>query len=264
MEELLKRSLTGIVYVCVLLGSVYLGKWYFSAVIFLLGLVALREFLQILGTRSALPYILYAALIPIFSLTPENHWLLYAFLALTLGMGALLILYLVNPPSHGFTGFQHVFLSLFYLTGGLLFLIKLPGDFNREIILGLFVIVWVNDSFSYVVGRFLGTRTSPIVISPRKTIEGYLGGILFSAIAVAILARNFTSLSLFQWAILAAVIVITATLGDLVESMFKRIAGVKDSGNLLPGHGGILDRLDSLILAAPFTYFVAKFLLNVP
>lgn len=264
MEELLKRIGSGLVYIGILLGSIYLGRWYFTAVVFALGLIALIEFQRILRFTGYPALLLYVATMTAFLLAPNPDWLIFVFLCFTLAVGGVLIFYLNNPPTLPFTPLQKLFLSVFYLTGGIVFLAKLPGNFNRELIIGVLCIVWVNDSLSYVVGKLFGRKRSFLVISPKKTLEGYFGGLLFSALTVLLLSRGFTSLSLTAWAGLACVIVVTATLGDLVESMFKRMAGVKDSGAVLPGHGGVLDRMDSLILAAPFTYFVVKFLMNVP
>jgi len=263
----LKRVVSGLVYIGILLGSIVLGRWYFSAVIFVLGGIALLEFHRILGYRDYKSIGLYILFMLLFMLLPEpGHWALYAYLCCTLSLSLVLLIYLGNPPTRRFTDTQKLFLSLFYITGGMLFLMKLPGDeyFNRKLIIGVLCIVWVNDSLSYVVGKLFGKRPSFFAISPKKTLEGYLGGIFFSAVTVAILSYGFPTIGWIRWTILASVIVTTATLGDLVESMFKRMAGVKDSGAVLPGHGGILDRMDSLILAAPFTYFVVKYLMHVP
>lgn len=92
----------------------------------------------------------------------------------------------------------------------------------------------------------------------QKTIEGFIGGVIFSLAAAFILAAYEGSISLWKWLLLAVVVVVTGTLGDLVESKFKRMANVKDSGAILPGHGGLLDRLDSLIFAAPFAYITLQ------
>ena len=127
-------------------------------------------------------------------------------------------------------------------------------EFAKYLITGIFIMIWVNDSFAYLVGKSIGrTKLFPSV-SPKKTVEGALGGFVFTLIATYFLAKYEPILSVKQWFILAIVVVFFGTLGDLVESKLKREAGVKDSGAILPGHGGMLDRLDSLIFAAPFAY----------
>ncbi|MEX0363596.1 MAG: phosphatidate cytidylyltransferase, partial [Allomuricauda sp.] len=106
----------------------------------------------------------------------------------------------------------------------------------------------------YLVGRSIGKTKLYPSVSPKKTVEGSIGGFIFALLAAYFLAKYEPSLTLMQWMVLATVIVIAGSLGDLLESKFKRIAQVKDSGAILPGHGGIWDRLDSLVFAAPFAY----------
>jgi len=143
-----------------------------------------------------------------------------------------------------------------------LLLIKLPfleGVYNPYILIGSFILIWTNDTFAYIVGKTMGKRKLFERISPKKTIEGFLGGMFFTIIAAYILS-NFTTFitplfhSPLVWMGAAIILVVFGTLGDLVESKLKRNAGVKDSGNIMPGHGGILDRLDSIIFAIPFLF----------
>jgi phosphatidate cytidylyltransferase len=126
--------------------------------------------------------------------------------------------------------------------------------FVKLLITGIFVIVWVNDSFAYLTGTALGRNKLFPSVSPKKTIEGAIGGFVFALLASYLIAQYDQFLSLNQWLIIATLLVVFGNLGDLVESKFKRIAQIKDSGAILPGHGGILDRLDSLVFAAPFVY----------
>ena len=118
----------------------------------------------------------------------------------------------------------------------------------------MFILIWTNDTFAYIVGKSIGKNKLFERISPKKTIEGFLGGLLFTIIAGYIISRYFTFSSPTSWIITAIILVIFGSLGDLVESKFKRNAGVKDSGTIMPGHGGILDRLDSIIFAIPFLF----------
>ena len=118
----------------------------------------------------------------------------------------------------------------------------------------VFILIWLNDSFAYLIGKNLGKHKLLERISPNKTIEGFMGGMLFTFIASFILTHQFTSLTQTQWLVIAGIVSIFGVLGDLIESMFKRQAGVKDSSNFIPGHGGFLDRFDSVIFAAPFIF----------
>lgn len=117
--------------------------------------------------------------------------------------------------------------------------------------LGFMILLWTNDTGAYLVGKAIGRTKLLPRASPKKTVEGLLGGILLSVGVALLLARAWPVLTSAQWVVCAVVVSITATIGDLLESAFKRSAGVKDSGSILPGHGGILDRFDGFLLALP-------------
>lgn len=132
---------------------------------------------------------------------------------------------------------------------------------NPHLLLALFVVIWVNDSGAYCVGSLLGKHKMFVRVSPGKTWEGLAGGVLFSVIAGAIFYYAVGTYSLAQWLVLSAVISGVGTLGDLMESLLKRTVGIKDSGRFLPGHGGVLDRFDSILLATPVVYILMTFIL---
>jgi len=151
----------------------------------------------------------------------------------------------------------HYLLALAYISIPFTLLTQIPfinSNYHPKIIIGFFILIWINDSFAYLVGSTLGRTKLYEKISPNKTVEGAIGGLLAAIIAAYFISIYFTSLSYLNWTIIALITVIFGVLGDLMESKFKREAGVKDSGNLIPGHGGFLDRLDSVIFAAPFVY----------
>jgi phosphatidate cytidylyltransferase len=135
--------------------------------------------------------------------------------------------------------------------------------YNPNILLGSFILIWVNDSFAYLVGKNFGKQKLFELISPKKTVEGFLGGLFFSCIASYFIATFTNTLSSTNWLILSIIISVFGTLGDLIESKFKRQAKVKDSGVIMPGHGGLLDRLDSIIFTAPFIYLFLRILTYV-
>nr|WP_299201236.1 phosphatidate cytidylyltransferase [uncultured Brumimicrobium sp.] len=122
-------------------------------------------------------------------------------------------------------------------------------------VLGLFIMVWTNDTFAYLTGRSFGKTRLIERISPKKSWEGAIGGFLFTIIAGGIYAY-FTTENYLFWMISAAIVSPAGILGDLIESRFKRLVDVKDSGTILPGHGGILDRFDAVIYATPFFYLL--------
>jgi phosphatidate cytidylyltransferase len=122
-------------------------------------------------------------------------------------------------------------------------------------ILIIFILIWLNDTFAYLVGRKFGKNALASSISPKKTWEGFIGGALFTLISCLALQFFFPFLTISNFLILGVIVVIFSTLGDLFESQIKRDLGIKDSGTALGGHGGFLDRFDSILLAGPACYF---------
>ena len=134
-------------------------------------------------------------------------------------------------------------------------------DFGREYPLLLILSMWANDTFAYLVGSFIG-KTPFSKISPKKTWEGTIGGFILCVVGMGTLGSLMVTGSMGWEAVIIAVVVgITGTLGDLFESKLKRMADVKDSGTMLPGHGGFLDRFDSLLVATPFIFLLVRFVL---
>ena len=154
-----------------------------------------------------------------------------------------------------FVNIAFLFLGLFYIgiPFALVDFIAFDGDeFMYRVVFGLLVLTWVNDTGAYLVGSRFGKTALFPRISPNKTWEGTLGGIGTTLIFGGLLGLYFDEIALKHWLVLAAIVAIFGTLGDLVESMLKRSVGVKDSGTLLPGHGGVLDRFDAFIFVMPF------------
>ena len=124
----------------------------------------------------------------------------------------------------------------------------------------MFILIWINDSFAYLIGSNFGRQKLFESVSPKKTVEGFLGGVFFSAIGSYFIFKYTNNLEFSNWLIISVIVSVFGTIGDLIESKYKRQANVKDSGNLMPGHGGLLDRLDSAIFVAPFIYLFLKIL----
>jgi len=151
-----------------------------------------------------------------------------------------------------------------YVIFSMCFLILLPfyeNNFHPYLMISILSIIWVNDSFAFLIGKNFGKNKLFPSVSPKKTVEGLLGGLVFSLLAGLFISKINLDFSLLNWLIIAVLVSIVGTLGDLVESKFKRQANIKDSGNIMPGHGGILDRLDSLLFAAPFVYLYINFII---
>jgi phosphatidate cytidylyltransferase len=158
-----------------------------------------------------------------------------------------------------------IFLSVIYIAVPFTLIAQIPFlnpniQYINTTILGVFLLIWINDTFAYIIGSNFGKHKLLERISPNKTIEGFLGGMLAAFLGSYILSTFFDSYTLSQWFIIAFIVSTFGVLGDLIESMFKRQAGVKDSGDFIPGHGGFLDRLDSVIFAAPFIFIYLQFI----
>lgn len=132
--------------------------------------------------------------------------------------------------------------------------------YSNHILLGFFFLVWSFDTGAYIIGAPFGKHKLFKRISPKKTWEGLLGGILIALIVSFFISKYFNALKISDWIIIALIVGIAGTLGDLVESMFKRSVGIKNSGNILPGHGGLLDRFDSVLFALPVVYAYIRFI----
>jgi phosphatidate cytidylyltransferase len=161
--------------------------------------------------------------------------------------------------------FGHAALGLLYisLSWGLMMYLRQRGmafkgntlflDFGRVFPLLIIFSIWINDTMAYLVGSFIG-KTPLSQISPKKTWEGTIGGAILAILIMSFVGPEIVGSNFINVAIIAGISAIAGTLGDLLESKLKRLAGVKDSGSLMPGHGGFLDRFDSLLLATPFVW----------
>ena len=261
MKEILRRSLTGVLYVVLLLSAVFLNSDAFDFLFMIFGLACLYEFKRLTHIKGYYIFIAYLGLWWAYIYLIKDQALITLLMLFTITIDLALIVFLFSKKETTFNALQKIIIGLFYIGGGCIFLTMIPyqtNKFAKFLIMGIFIIIWVSDTFAYLVGKSIGRTKLYPSISPKKTIEGSLGGLVFALIAAYFLAQYEPTININQWLILATVIVISGVLGDLLESKFKRIAKVKDSGAILPGHGGMLDRLDSLIFAAPFAYLTLK------
>lgn len=135
---------------------------------------------------------------------------------------------------------------------GLLNFLFIKDQEGIQPVLAFFILLWSNDTFAYLIGKFLGKHKLMENVSPKKTWEGFIGGIAFAVLAGYLLKEHVPMFAGNNWIFISILIGIFGTMGDLYESRFKRWAGVKDSGQIMPGHGGVLDRFDGVMFSIPF------------
>jgi phosphatidate cytidylyltransferase len=264
MNNLAKRAIFGSLFVGILVFSILYGKITFIILFLIIMNLSLFEFNRLIQLNSSFPYILgnllfvFANALNVHDI-PSRLLSEYAGVALFLGFFATFISILFNKKEEAVDQLGKKFLSVVYIALPYTLIVMIPFlnnefEYVNTTILGVFILVWVNDTFAFLVGSNFGRNKLLERISPNKTWEGFLGGMIFTIIGSYVLAHYFTKLSFVNWLVFALIVSIFGVLGDLIESMFKRQAGVKDSSNLIPGHGGFLDRMDSVIFAAPFIF----------
>ncbi|MFL1895883.1 phosphatidate cytidylyltransferase [Aquimarina sp. 2-A2] len=263
MKELLTRSLSGFLYISILLFSIFISKETFIGVFFVFGLICVYEFQKLIHLKNKWLYVIFTVLILAVNFTTIHPYFLYFLLTATVLTELLLVRDLLIIRIIPMFEKKKYMTSIFYLITAIAFLTMIPtfrGEYEPFIVAGSFFIMWTNDTFAYLVGKNFGKHKLLERISPNKTIEGFVGGMCFGLIAAVIIALSTQTLSLLIWLFISLILSIFGTLGDLIQSKFKRQAGVKDSGSIMPGHGGIFDRLDSIIFASPFLFVFLQLL----
>lgn len=257
-----QRAITGFLFVIVLLASLFLGQWTFIFFFIIIAFLSLQEFYKIIETKDLKINRFLGGTLGLGTMglviSAELGYLEYKFILLMLPVFTLILLHqLYNTQSKPFETLAFTFFGILYtILPFLLFILLgfLESSYNYVFPLGFLVLLWCSDTGAYLAGRTFGRTKLFERHSPKKTWEGFAGGVALSLLAAFTFSLFYNGLTLLQWLGTAALISSFGTLGDLCESMLKRSYGIKDSGNLLPGHGGLLDRFDGLLLAAPLVY----------
>jgi len=267
MKELIIRSLSGILFVTLFLLCLN-SQHALIALFFIFGLISLAEFNKLIGLKGIISYIIFIVLYLVFS-----YWQLFLntnegfseviqiFHVITIFVQLFLIRDLFTEKTLPVFMTKRYIYTTFYVSSAFIFIILIADfyeTFNPNILLGSFILIWVNDTFAYLIGKNFGKQKLFSKISPKKTVEGFLGGLFFACVSSYFIAKFTHTLDFNNWLILSIIISVFGTLGDLIESKYKRQANVKDSGVIMPGHGGLLDRLDSILFAAPFIYLFLR------
>lgn len=267
MKDLALRSITGILFVAVLIGVIIWNKPAVAVLFFIISLIGLNEFFFLMtksgfNPKKGITTIIGALIYFIISLYSFDEfsfkYLLFIFPLLVLvvvieifrkndtpisniAFSIMGILYVVIPFAIlNFFAYDDTFSNMLNI-----------GQHNYWLLLGFFLLQWANDSGAYIIGSSIGKHKMTPEISPNKTWEGAVGGLFFTML-VACVISYYTNSPLQHWLVISVIVVVFGTIGDLTESRIKRSCGVKDSGNILPGHGGILDRFDGVLFSAPF------------
>ena len=256
-NEFITRTLSGAVLLAVVLGCLMFGKATFLLLLLIIGLGSQVEFLGISRQAGVEPSRLLPLAIGAMVICGAFFGSAEILLLAIGGSFLLFVLELYRGSTTPLGNIATSLMSVFYtaIPMAALALIGLRGgEYDYRTVLAIIAITWINDIFAYIVGITMGRHRLFERISPKKSWEGFFGGLLF-ATAAAVAVGAMLGESLLLWGGVGVVVVVAAVLGDQVESMLKRSVGVKDSGALIPGHGGMLDRFDALLFAAPFVLF---------
>ena len=266
-SDLKQRIITAIIGAGIIIFSVIYSEWTYFAVFLVICIMTQLEFYKLLRLDDMLPLVSWGTIsgITIFVIVfLEQTELIkneYYFVILPVLYIAFLIKLYRTRDDKPFTNIGLTFLGIIYVAMPFSFFHIIAfdlGGYTAEVVLGIIFLQWASDSGAFFAGNKFGRRKLFERISPKKSWEGFLGGTIL-ALGVSLLLSNYLGvLELWQWVGIAFITAVVGTYGDLVESLFKRSMEIKDSGTVIPGHGGFLDRFDSLLLSLPFIALFLK------
>lgn len=292
MNETLKRTITGTIYIILLLSSILYSTESFFILFGIFMIITIYEFCNLIQIHKLFP-ILFGSIFFVtvtlannygdittktinkilhtnINISPNTNQLNLILLVIALVVSIKCILFLFYDTIQKISTSSKYLYLIGYIILPFIFMTQIPfGEkgYNPKIIISIFILIWTNDTFAFIVGKSIGKRKLFEKISPKKTIEGFIGGVLFAMLASFFISKYYFEpkdyyfkKSVIIWMTIALIVGVFGTIGDLIESKFKRIAGVKDSGIIMPGHGGILDRLDSVIFVAPIVFLFYQIL----
>lgn len=281
MHTFLVRLSTALVFAAIVIGGLLLCPWSFLLLIAVIMIGSLVEFYKIskpMFKKDKVRLNFYRTLVLSLSIISllMSYGVAFGYFkaellyAIPLFVAAIFYTELVLRSKKPFRSIGLNLLALYYISLPLtltFFLANIGGVFSGAILLGVLFIIWGNDSGAYIIGSLVGKNKLIPHVSPNKTIEGFLGGGLFCVAVAYLNIHIFKSIPYFEtlalikpmvWYMIAGAVFIFATMGDLVESLLKRSLDIKDSGNILPGHGGFLDRFDAFLFVLPIVVAIIK------
>ena len=279
-RNLLIRSLSGLVLLGIVLAAVFCNKYTFGALLLLIVIVGEHEFYRLARGKGLHPQslvgivagiVMFGMCFILFARWGEGFDRGNTLALVTCGLYLIILVPLIfigelfSRSDSPLGNIAATLTGVLYVAYPVSFLLFIPlmlggGEWRPLVFLMYLFITWANDVFAYLVGMSIGRHRMCERISPKKSWEGFFGG-LAGAVLTGISVARWLGDTPSAWAGLALVAALTAVLGDLVESMFKRSAQVKDSGSLIPGHGGVLDRFDAMLLSAPFVFVYMFFVM---
>lgn len=270
MNNFLQRTLSGFLFVLIIVGSIAWNPYSFALVFTLITGWTVYEFHKLTNQQHdvqamTLLSVIGAVLLFVTSFLYASGLIIYpSFSIYGLYVVLMLVIELYRRKSNPLHNWAYFLLGqvIIALPFSLLSFILFIESYNPIILIAVFVTIWVNDTGAYLVGMTFGKHRLFERVSPKKSWEGFIGGALAALISGYVFSLFITDINLWQWLIFSEIVVIFGTFGDLLESLLKRTVNVKDSGDVIPGHGGLLDRFDSMLLAAPAIFIFLSFIFN--
>lgn len=288
INTLITRTLTAIVFVAVLLGAILFNYITFSVLFLIVSVWGLFEFYKLSEKLGAKPYkaigLLSGSILYCYGVYQNSNVSLYIsseklfLLAIPLVFGVF-IAGLFDKKPNTILNIAHTLMGIVYAVIPFVFLLNIScfdrnytqhhvsenwsdnfAPYNYHYVLGIILLIWACDVSAYLVGSLIGKNKLYERISPGKTWEGTIGATILTIGCSLVISKWYPELATKHWIMISIMVSVLGTIGDLVESMLKRQAGVKDSGKIMPGHGGILDRFDSLLFVSPFIYCYLAFI----
>jgi phosphatidate cytidylyltransferase len=269
LKNLLQRTISGVIFLVIIIGSMLLGEYTFGAIFLIILLVALLEFYNLILASGANPFtgpgvfsgvmvFIMAFLVSSGIACPTIQFLFFPLMIL------IIIIALYSQKENPINNIAVTLLGIFYISfplatiNYLVFPASNGHEYTYRIALGILMLIWINDTAAYLVGKTIGHHRLFPRISPKKSWEGAMGGTVLTLLAALWMKQLMGMLTPVNWIVIAVIVSVFGIFGDLTESLIKRSANFKDSGTIIPGHGGILDRIDSILFVMPmaFVYLV--------
>jgi phosphatidate cytidylyltransferase len=265
LSNFIKRLITAVVCIILIIASLILGKYTYSLILFTINLLALFEFFNIISYKNIYPGrylgITFGSVLFILSFIISSKIVSSQFYLTLIPLAILVfILELFRGKPDPFINIALTFLGVIYISVPLSIInyLVFPAnnlfEYTYSVVLGYLILIWTNDTSAYIFGITIGKHKLFKRISPKKTWEGFIGGMIITIVVAWLIPGLFSTLNRTDLLVFGSIISTIGVAGDLSESMLKRSMNIKDTGNILPGHGGILDRIDSILLTSPMVF----------